>query len=145
MLFETLAKMMGSGEHIVFTIQKDGGERLCVSVQPMLAQGPENPSEAIQQMRTGLAMPLIVRATAQEFDGPAFMDALQDYKNARLAIHDGLASALGRVKDGLKGARNASIKQAATVQGMDSDTGDDGESRCEGGKPPGDENPDSLF
>ena len=59
MLFDTLAKMMGSGEHIVFTIQKDGGDRLCVSVQPMLAQGPENPGDDIQQMRAGLAMPLI--------------------------------------------------------------------------------------
>ena len=147
MLFDTLAKMMGNGEHIVFTIQKDGGDRLCVSVQPMLAQGPENPGDDIQQMRTGLAMPLIIRATAEELDAPAFMGALQDYKNARLSIHDGLASALGRVKAGLKGAHNASIQQAATGHGgdLDSGEGEDGEPPQAGTKPIGDENPDSLF
>ena len=146
MLFDTLAKMMGSGEHIVFTIQKDGGDRLCVSVQPMLAQGPENPSEAVQQMRAGLAMPLIVRASAQELDGPGFMKALQDYTDSRLPIVDGLASALVRVKDGLKGAHNASIEQAATGHKTVSETNDDDGPSGDGESPvSATENPESLF
>ena len=148
MLFDSLSKLMSAGEHVVFTIQKDGGDRLCVSVQPMLAQGPENPSEAIQQMRAGLAMPLIVRASAQELDGPGFMKALQDYTNSRLPVVDGLASALVRVKDGLKGAHNASIEQAATGHKTVSETNDDDGSLSDGEKPPSTNesvNPVSLF
>jgi PRTRC genetic system protein E len=146
MLFESLSKLMGAGEHVVFTIQKDGGDRLCVSVQPMLAQGPENPSEAIQQMRAGLAMPLIVRANAQELDGPGFMEALEEYANSRLPVVDGLASALVRVKDGLKGGQNASIEQAAAGRkAVSATTGDDGPSG-EGISPVAPaENPESLF
>ena len=141
MLFEFFSKLMNNGERVVFTISKDGGDRLCVSVQPVLAQGPENPSEAIQQMRAGLAMPLIVRASAQELDGPGFMTALEEYTNSRLPVADGLASALARVRDGLKGAHNASIEQAAT-----SETNGDGGSSSDGEKPTDESmNPDSLF
>jgi PRTRC genetic system protein E len=146
MLFESLSKLMSAGEHIVFTIQKDGGDRLCVSVQPMLAQGPENPSSAVQQMRAGLAMPLIVRASTQELDGPGFMKALQDYTNSRLPIVDGLALALVRVKDGLKGAHNASIEQAATGHKTVSETIDDDGPSGDGESPvSANENPESLF
>ncbi len=148
MLFVSLSKLMSAGEHVVFTIQKDGGDRLCVSVQPMLAQGPENPSEAVQQMRAGLAMPLIVRASTQEFDGPGFLKALEDYTNSRLPVVDGLALALERVKDGLKGAHNASIEQAATGHKAISETSDDDSSLSDGEKLPSANesvNPDSLF
>ena len=143
MLFEFFSKLMNDGEQVVFTISKDGGDRLCVTVQPVLAQGPGNPSGAIQQMRAGLAMPLIVRASAQELDGPGFMTALEEYTNSRLPVADGLASALARVRDGLKGAHNASIEQAAT-----SETDGDGGLSSDGEKPPSaneSENPDSLF
>ena len=147
MLFEFFSKLMNNGERVVFTISKDGGDRLCVSVQPVLAQGPENPSEAIQQMRAGLAMPLIVRASAQELDGPGFMTALEEYTNSRLPVADGLASALARVRDGLKGAHNASIEQAATSE-TNGDGDGDGGSSVGGEKPPSANesvNPDSLF
>ena len=147
MLFESLSKMMGTGEHVVFTVYKDGGDRLCVNVQPMLAQGQDNPSEAVQQMRAGLAMPLIVRASAQELDGPGFMAALEGYTNSRLPVADGLASALVRVKDGLKEAHNASIEQAATGH-KSAETNGGGGSSSGGENPPSANesvNPDSLF
>ena len=147
MLFDYLSRLMGDGEQVMFTISKDGGDRLCVSVQPMLAQGPGNPSGAIQQMRAGLAMPLIVRASAQELDGPGFMTALEEYTNSRLPVADGLASALARVRDGLKGAHNASIEQAATAH-KSAETNGGGGSSSDVEKPPfasESENPDSLF
>ncbi len=147
MLFESLSKMMGTGEHVVFTVYKDGGDSLCVNVQPMLSLGTENLSDAAQKMRAGLAMPLIVRANTQEFDGPGFMKALEEYANSRLPVADGLASALVRVKDGLKEAHNASIEQAATGH-KSAETNGGGGSSSGGENPPSANesvNPDSLF
>ncbi|MFZ4700706.1 MAG: hypothetical protein ACOYMG_11715 [Candidatus Methylumidiphilus sp.] len=146
MLFEFLSKLMSTGEHVVFTIYKDGGDRLCVSVQPMLSPRPDDSGDAVQQMRAGLAMPLIVRASTQEFDGPGFLKALADYANSRLPIADGLASALVRVKDGLKGAHNASIEQAAADRKAVPKTMKDDGSLGQGESPPcANENPESLF
>lgn len=106
MLFETFFRMLNSDERIQFTIARKG-DQLSVLVQPIL-QGAidKQASEAIQNLRAALAMPLYVVTSPDVLDRD-FPHSLAEFAGMREHMQGNLKDAVMRIKEAGKQACTA--------------------------------------
>jgi PRTRC genetic system protein E len=103
-MFDVFAQMLENDESIQFTVTRKG-DRLSVLVQPVLRGGMnDKASEAVQNLRAALAMPLYVTTTPDALDRD-FPHSLAEFAGMREQVKSDLTTAIGRIKEAGKQAR----------------------------------------
>jgi len=128
-MFEIFAQMLQNDESIQFTIARKG-DQLSVLVQPVFRGGiDDKATEAAQNLRAVLAMPLYVTTTPDALDRD-FPRSLVEFAGMRKQVHSDLTVAVDRIKEAGKQARAESA--ASTDSGEDKKTASmDGEKQPE--------------
>jgi PRTRC genetic system protein E len=110
-LFQELETMLNTSESLTFSITKSGGE-LTALITPKLSEEPANASDDVKRARAALAMPIRIKATAQELDA-GLVDALKDVNVQRNDLSESMTALMDSLKESKKEAKVASQKNPA--------------------------------
>ena len=116
-LFQTFSQILSDSEKLQFTILKEGSDGLKVIVTPEIREAEKNLSDEHVNLRSALAMPLVMSGDASLLDAE-FFDVLSQYANKRTALNSAIG-ALGALDEANKKAADAVSKGK---KGEDSNT-----------------------
>jgi len=113
-LFQELENLLNTSESLTFSITKSGGE-LTALITPKLSEEPANASDDVKRARAALAMPIRIKATAQELDA-GLVNALKDVNVQRNDLSESISALMDTLKESKKEAKVASQKAPAKAQ-----------------------------
>ena len=113
-MFNTFFNLLGDGEAVSFKVARTGNQ-LTVLVQPSFkGTGEHKESDAIQNLRAAIAMPLYVTTTPEALDRD-FPACLSQFAKRIETGKNALSAALDRQKEGIKEATAAVVMESVTV------------------------------